>query len=262
MTAVVLGIVIGIVMGLTGAGGGILAVPALVFALGWPLAQAAPVALVAVAGAAGLGAIEGLKRGLVRYRSAAFMAAIGVAMTPLGVKLAAVAPEKVLLLSFAAAMMVVSARMLRQAKPEQVVAAPCHLNPATGRLLWTRRAAATLGAIGASSGFLTGLLGVGGGFLIVPALRKFSDLSMQGIVATSLAVIALVSAGAVVAASLHAHAPPFAVAAPFAGGAAGGMVLGRAGASRLKPAHLQHVFAVVTAIVALGLIVRALHGSN
>ena len=265
MIAVILGIAIGIVLGLTGAGGGILAVPALVFALGWPLAKAAPVALVAVALAAAIGAVEGLRKGLVRYRAAAFMAAIGAALTPLGVRVAAVAPERVLLLAFAAAMLVVSMRMFRHSSAAHASAAPegqpCRIDPRTGRLRWTASVAATLGAIGAGSGFLTGLLGVGGGFLIVPALHRYSEISMQGIVATSLAVIALVSAGAVAAASLHSHAPDLAITAPFALGAAAGMFAGRKLAHRLRPAHLQRTFAVITALVAAGLVARALHGS-
>jgi uncharacterized membrane protein YfcA len=263
VTTALLGIAIGIVMGLSGAGGGILAVPALIFVLGWPLAQAAPVALVAVSLAATIGAIEGLKRGLVRYRAAGLMAAAGVCLAPAGVLAATLAPESVLLLVFAAAMAVVSIRMFRgddgpPAGSPGEVTLPLTINPSTGRLRWTRRTATALAAIGAAAGFLSGLLGVGGGFFIVPALRRFSDITMQGIVATSLAVIALVSAGAVAAASLHSHPPPFATAAPFALGAAAGMVAGRMGARFMKPAHMQRAFASVTAVVAIAVLVRAI----
>ena len=264
MIPALLGMAIGAVMGLTGAGGGILAVPALVFALGWPLADATPVALVAVSGAAALGAIEGLKRGLVRYRAAALMAAVGMPFTPLGVWLASVAPENALLLTFAAAMGLVSVRMLRELHSAGLGVRhdrlPVNIDPSTGRVRWTRRTALALGLIGAAAGFLSGLLGVGGGFLIVPALRRFSDITMQGVVATSLAVIALVSAGAVVAASLHAHPPAWGVAGPFALGAAAGMIVGRLGARHLEAAHLQRAFAIVTAVVALGLLVRVVLG--
>jgi uncharacterized protein len=261
MTAILLGIAVGIVLGLTGAGGGILAVPALVFGLGWPMPQAAPVALIAVAGAAAIGSIDGLRRRLVRYRAAAFMAVIGVVTAPAGLMLARVAPENMLLLLFASAMFVVALRTLRDKPPaddQRTLTAPCRIDPATGRLHWTPGAAAVLASIGAASGFLTGLLGVGGGFLIVPALRRFSDITIQGIVATSLSVIALVSASSVFVAWLHTHELPVAVAVPFAGGAALGMVAGRAGAGLLKPLYLQRTFAVVALIVATGLVVRAL----
>src|SRR3954466_2043942 len=102
MIAFFLGIAIGAVMGLTGAGGGILAVPALVFFAGLSLADAAPVALTAVAMAGLVGTIEGLKRRLVRYRAALFMGAIGMGVAPLGLKVARIAPERGLLFAFAA----------------------------------------------------------------------------------------------------------------------------------------------------------------
>ena len=250
-------------MGLTGAGGGILAVPALVFALGWTIPQAAPVALIAVAGAAFLGALDGLRQGLVRYRAALFMGAVGVSIAPLGLKVASIAPERVLLLGFALAMVFVSGKMFRDARYKVARGdgdlPPCQLDPATGRLHWTSRTAAALGSIGAASGFFTGLLGVGGGFLIVPALRRFSDISMQGIVATSLAVIALVSTGSVIGAWLQGRDLSVAVAAPFAVGAAIGMIAGRIGAGSLSPSLLQRIFAGVSATVAIGLIARAVH---
>lgn len=261
MIAVMLGIAIGLVMGLTGAGGGILAVPALVFALGWTIPQAAPVALIAVAGAAFLGAVEGLRHGLVRYRAALLMGAVGILVAPLGLKVASIVSERVLLLGFALAMVLVSGKMFRDARSAVTTGdgglPPCQLDPSTGRLHWTPLTAASLGSIGAVSGFFTGLLGVGGGFLIVPALRRFSDISMQGIVATSLAVIALVSTGSVIAAWLQTHHLPLAIAAPFAAGAAAGMVAGRIGAGRLSPPLLQRIFASVTGVVAIGLIARA-----
>ena len=259
--AILLGIAIGGVMGLTGAGGGILGVPALVLVLGWPPAAAAPVALIAVAIAAAIGTADGLRRGLVRYRAAMFMAACGMGLAPLGLKLATLAPERWLLLGFAAAMLLVAARTLRQAASRRgdvrAGQPACHVDPATGRLRWTARTFAALGLIGASSGLLTGLLGVGGGFLIVPALARFSDITMQGIVATSLAVIAIVSTGTVIAASFHAHAAPWMVAAPFAAGAALGMVAGRAGARHLEAAHLQSLFGGITTVVAIGMLVKA-----
>ena len=73
-----LGAIIGAVLALTGAGGGILAVPLLVFGLGLSMVEAAPVGLLAVGLAAAVGAVLGLRRGLVRYRAALFIALIGM----------------------------------------------------------------------------------------------------------------------------------------------------------------------------------------
>ena len=256
--ALALGLAIGLVMGLTGAGGGILAVPALVLGLDWSVAEAGPVALVAMAIAAGIGAIEGLRRGLVRYRAAALMALAGLLFAPLGLLAAAHLPERLLLAAFAVTLILVAMKMLRAARgdahEEQV---PCRVDAATGRLRWTPRSALVLGAVGAAAGFLSGLLGVGGGFVIVPALRRLTDITMQGIVATSLALIALVSAGTVVIAALHGRPLPLAAASPFAAGAVLGMVGGRLLVRRLPAGHLQRVFATLAIGVGVALAVRA-----
>jgi uncharacterized protein len=86
LAVIFIGLAIDAVMGLTGAGagGGVLAVPALVAALGFSMKQAAPIAMVAVACGALVGTVEGLARGLVRYKAAALMAIAGVPLASLG----------------------------------------------------------------------------------------------------------------------------------------------------------------------------------
>src|SRR3546814_11264920 len=99
-----LGLVIGAVLGLTGAGGGIFAVPALVFGLGMDIRAATPVALMAVGSAAMLGALQGLRQGLVRYKAAIVLAAAGTITAPLGVRLADWLPSRRLKLFFVVAL--------------------------------------------------------------------------------------------------------------------------------------------------------------
>jgi len=269
LTATFLGLAIGALLGLTGAGGGILAVPALMFGLHLGLAEAAPVALIAVGSAAALGAAQGLRRGLVRYKAATLMAIAGGLTAPIGLLLARQLPATLLSLGFAAVMLLVAARMARQTikrptpTPQfndahaETPDKPCRLSPTTGRFIWTRRSAVTLGSIGAVSGVCTGLLGVGGGFIIVPALTYFSDARMHSIVSTSLMVIALVSAVTVASATAHGLAlttPEWA----FIGAAIAGMAAGRTFASRVPQAALQRVFATVCVVVAGVLAWRAL----
>ncbi|WP_353189314.1 sulfite exporter TauE/SafE family protein [Pandoraea pnomenusa] len=271
-TAALLGAAVGLVLGLTGAGGGIFAVPALVFGLGWGVPQAGPVALLAVGASAAVGSAQGLRAGLVRYRAAMLMAVIGVCVAPLGTWMAHKLPERWLVGLFAIAMMVVAARMYRASRGAAAKATrnaagegdaacaalpPCRLDPATGRLHWTRRVAGTLGAIGAVSGFASGLLGVGGGFVIVPALRRFTDITVHGVVATSLFVIALISAGTVANAWWHGMHPGT-QGWVFVAGAIVGMVFGRALAPRLAASRLQQIFSMLMAIVAIGMIGKAL----
>lgn len=93
--------------------------------------------------------------------------------------------------------------------------------------------------------------------MIVPALRHTTDLPMHSIVATSLMVVALVSAFAAASAALTGRMD-FAIAWPFALGALIGMLIGRALAPRIAGPKLQQGFAVFAAIVAVGLIVKTL----
>ena len=182
LTSLVLGVLVGAILGLTGAGGGILAVPALVVGLGWSMQQAAPVALIAVAGGAAVGAAAGLRNNLVRYKAAILMATVGVPFTLWGNRAAQLLPQRTLLVLFAAVMLLVAGRLLLQMRTLQVEDEHDRLrlgrlDPSTGRFAWTWSTAALLGSIGAVTSFLTGLLGVGGGFVIVPMLRRFTNAS-------------------------------------------------------------------------------------
>ncbi|MGM7373077.1 TSUP family transporter, partial [Acinetobacter baumannii] len=96
---VVEGIVIGFLLGLTGAGGGILAVPALMTSQGWSVAQAAPIGLLAVALSTLIGTIEGLFKKIVRYRAAIWIALIGTPMAHIGILIAnAISPVWLMLM--------------------------------------------------------------------------------------------------------------------------------------------------------------------
>lgn len=257
LLAAALGSAVGLILALTGAGGAIIAVPLLIFALHWDVAQAAPVALLAVAASATVGAIMGLRAGIVRYRAAALMAGVGSLVAPLGVFLAHRLPPAPLALLFSAVLGFVAWRMFRQSGNSAPSADPaaCHLNDQTGRFDWTAPCARALSLAGLLTGFLSGLLGVGGGFLIVPALRRSTDLPMNSIVATSLMVIALVSASAV-AVSAAAGRLDLTVALPFSGGAVAAMLAGRVLAGRLAGPRLQRGFAVLAGAVAVGLAIR------
>ena len=262
LVSLILGVLVGAVLGRTGAGGGILAVPALVVGLGWSMQQAAPVALIAVAGGAGIGAIEGLRRGLVRYRAAALMAVVGLPVTSLGVQVAHATSPRALTAVFAGVMVLAAVRLLQQARKavptESTAKWVGRMDAATGRLAWNWTTAVVLAGIGALTGFATGLLGVGGGFVIVPMLRKLTNIPMHGIVATSLLVIAIVGVGGVLAALLHGAVLPRDVTLLFAFATAAGMLVGRGASARLSAAQIQIGFAVVLLLVAIGLLAKAM----
>lgn len=272
--SLLLGIAVGLVLGLTGAGGSILAVPLLMFTLAWPMTQAAPVALLAVSAASALGSYLAWRKSYVRYRAAVLMAAAGVLAAQFGLRVAEVLPQSKLSLIFAVVLGLVALRMFIQAwrSPEDstVVRAAvegdgehshgpiCRLHPATGRIVWTRVSVLVIATIGAVSGFLSGLLGVGGGFVIVPSLRVATELSMHSAVATSLMAIALTSFGTVGGALLQGRVMPLVVALPFVAGSLLGMLGGHALAPRIAGPRLQQGFAVLMLLIAADMAIHAL----
>lgn len=257
--AISLGLFVGAVLGLTGAGGGILAVPALTLGLNIEISQAAPIALVAVGLGAAVGAVAGLRQGRVRYKAAVLMAASGALVSPLGVAAAQRLPSQVLSIMFAAIMFWVAYRMFQrpgQAMPDvPPMRKACRVSPETGRFLWNRKAAATFGGIGAVAGICTGMLGVGGGFIIVPALVRYSELQMHSIVPTSLAIIFLVSASTVATTIASGFTITTAEWA-FIAAVVTGMVAGRLISDHLPPTLLQRSFATLCAATALLMLIK------
>jgi hypothetical protein len=264
LLALTLGLAVGLILALTGAGGGILAVPLLVFGTHIGVAQAGPIGLMAVGIAASLGAMLGLRAGVVRYRAALLIAATGMLFSPAGLWLARRTDNCWLSLLFALTLLYVAFHALRKASgvkhgtpADDARTSVCVRGGNTGRFVWTRPCARALALSGSVAGLLSGLLGVGGGFVMVPALRRYTDLTMQSAVATSLAVIALISAAGVVA-SAASGTLTWNIALPFSAGATAGMLGGRTLSKRLTGPHLQIAFASVSVVVAIGMVVKAL----
>jgi len=260
LISVGLGLIVGVILALTGAGGGILAVPLLVFGAGLRVAEAGPIGLLAVGMAAALGAGLGLKAGTVRYKAALLMAGTGMLLSPFGIWLANRVDNRWLGILFAIVLLVVAYRTFRRAHDQPTAnerpsdrTPPCIRDTYRGRFVWTTRCARVLALSGTVAGLLSGLLGVGGGFVVVPALQRYTDLAMQSVVATSLAVIALVSVSGVASSAL-AGSLNWVIAVPFCAGALAGMIGGRLISSRLAGPQLQKGCAAVSALVAVGMI--------
>ncbi|GGC11681.1 UPF0721 transmembrane protein [Oxalicibacterium flavum] len=259
LTAIALGAVVGMTLGLTGAGGGVLAVPALMLALGYSLADARPIALIAIGLAALLGCLDGLRRGIVRYRAAFWIAAAGIVCAPVGSALIQVLPARWSGLLFSLLMLCLAARTWRGARQAETghAAGGCRIDPLTGRFRWTRHCASRLAAVGGAAGLLTGMFGVGGGFVIVPGLRRISDAGVHASVATSLMVIALVS-GFSAATMLLGSVAVGATGWLFVVAALCGMLAGRVWQPHVPARPLQRVFAGVMGVSAVVLGVNVL----
>lgn len=262
MTSLGLGLIVGVILALTGAGGGILAVPLLIFGVNLGVAEAGPIGLLAVGMAAALGAGLGLKAGTVRYRAALLVAGAGMVFSPIGLWLAHHADNRWLSILFALVMLFVAYRTFRRAgkndgriSDKANTAPPCIRDEASGRFIWTSRCARAFALSGGVAGLLSGLLGVGGGFVMVPVLQRYTDLEMESIVPTSLAVIALVSVTGVASSALAGHLN-WIVALPFSIGSLAGMIGGRLVARLLNGVHLQKGFAIVSGLAAVSMIAK------
>jgi len=172
-------IAIGVSLGLLGSGGSILTVPVLVYLLGQDEKVAIAGSLFIVGSIAAAGSLQFLRAGLIQWRSVVVFGVPGMVGTWLGAYLAGWIPGVTQLALFAVVMLLASGLMLRPPDLEKAASAP--------RALWK------IAVDGLVVGVLTGLVGVGGGFLIVPALVLLGGLGMHQAVATSLVVIALKS---------------------------------------------------------------------
>ena len=259
LIASTLGLCIGFFMAITGAGGAILALPLLTLLLNLSMQQAAPIALMAVFAVSSIAAVISLKQGMVRYKAAALLAITGVLTAPLGVNLAIKTPAPVLHALFILVLIYVAWRVLRKNLLNEemctINSTPCEINPATSRLFWTAGCTRRMLITGGKAGFLSGLLGVGCVFIVVPSLQKISNLEHRMIVATTLAMIALVSLMSVVAYASHAEII-WHIALPFMLASVVGSLAGRNLSNKI-PQHTKHmIFGGMALAIALMMLIR------
>jgi len=249
----VFGAIVGLAVGLLGAGGSILAIPALVYGVGQSLETAIPTSLAVVAVSSVGGIVPAERRAKVQWRIALLFAAAGVPAAVGGTALGSLIPQRWLLLAFAALMVVVAVRMLRAGGRSRVGAC----RTADGRIDWRRCLPRAVGA-GAGVGVLTGLFGVGGGFVIVPTLMVLLGLDTQVAVATSLLVVLINSVGGFAAHAGTAADIDYGVLAIFAGAAVVVSLLAGRIAPRLPARALSRGFGGVVILVAIGVALVAI----
>lgn len=245
--ALAFGALIGVLLGLLGGGGSILAVPALVYAVGLDMQQAIPVSLLVIGVASAVGALPKIRARQVQWRLAGVFAAAGIPATFAGAAIGSHLPQSVLLLGFAAVMVLAGARMLGS---NDRTGTACD---ADGGIDWRRCAPRSIPA-GLVVGLLTGLFGVGGGFLIIPALVLMLGVEMPIAIGTSLLIIVANSAAGFLS-HLHGLSVDWVIAGAFAATATvASLVAGQLG-TRLNTDRLQRWFAYLVFVVAAFVVV-------
>ena len=267
LLSLIFGSLVGFSLGLTGGGGAIFAVPLLVYGIGLPARAAVGVSLATVGATSAVGFLQRWRIGMVEFPTGLLFAGAGMIGAPLGAWLAEQIPGNVLLVLFAGLMLVVAVAMWRKAGSASsglpVIhdgddAGPtCRRDP-QGVLRLTSRCALLLVAVGLATGVLSGLFGVGGGFVIVPALVFFSGMGMQRAIGTSLLVITLVSISGTTSHLLAGQDLPLETIALFTAGGVAGLFAGAWLARRIAGPTLQRVFAAAIVAVAAFVVVRTL----
>jgi uncharacterized membrane protein YfcA len=260
MTALVLALIAGAVVGLAlgglGGGGSMLAVPALIYLLGFTPAHAGTASLLIVAVTSLTGLLAHARAGRVRWRTGLLFAAAGLPLAAAAGTLSAHLPATVLTLAFAVLAGFAAWRMLASARKPKDAARHRPDAPAADRP--AENGPARSAAAGAGLGAVTGLLGVGGGFLAVPALVSVLAFTMAEAVGTSLLVITANSLAALVPRIGTAGSLDWAVIAPFTAAAVLGAWDGKRLADRFSGRTLQTAFAVALLAVAALMITDAL----
>ncbi len=226
--ALTLAAAIGLSLGLMGGGGAIITVPVLVYAAHVPPPEAVGMSLAVVGGTSLVGALMKARQQLIHVRAALWFAGAGAIGAMAGAQLTPLVSTGVLLLLFAALMIVVAVAML------------CRRDEALQPLPECRPWRCGLAGFGV--GVLTGFLGVGGGFLLVPAMMVFARLPLKTAMGTSLAVIAANSFAGLAGHWRHTHFD-WTLTGAFLTAALLGMGAGLPLATRLPVRQLSRGFA-------------------
>lgn len=259
--AIVAGLATGLMLGLFGSGGSIITLPALMYLLGIEAKPAIAMSLGIVGVTAAISAVTHWRRGNVNVPVAAVFGLFGVMGTYGGARLGVVTPVMVQLLLFAAIMYAASWRMFRPVTVEPKVDALVRMDcsGAATMMCFDLSRFGHIAAHGIVVGVVTGMVGVGGGFLIVPALVLLSGLPMKHAVGTSLVIVSAKSFAGF-AGYMGAVAIDYSLMAAFTGIAVAGSFAGSAVSKWMSADGLKKGFAVFLVLVATYIVVRETMG--
>lgn len=244
-----LALLIGITLGLLGGGGSILTVPVFVYVMGLDPKAAIAMSLPVVGGAALVGVVRHWALGNVALRTALPFGLAAMAAAFLGARVARYIPGTAQLVILGLVMAAAAASMLRPPRLGARAGSPGADDPPAGAPVPAPLRRAELLALGALVGALTGIVGVGGGFLIVPALVVLGGMPMTHAVGTSLLVIAMNTLTGFIGYA-GTVAIDWGVVLRFGGAAAAGILVGSALTTRVGQQALRKAFALLLFIVA------------
>jgi uncharacterized membrane protein YfcA len=237
LLAFALSLMIGVVLGMLGGGGAILMLPMLVYAIGVDPRTAIAMSLFVIGATSLFGLGMHARTGAVRWKPGAMFGAAAMVGAFAGGRLAHFVPTTVLLILFALVMVTSAIAMMRQKTTlPHAAARPARM----GRML----------GLGAAVGLLSGLVGAGGGFLIVPSLVLLGGLSMRESVATSLFVIAMQSLAGFAGHVNHVSLD-WTLALGITAAAGAGSLLGARVGRLVSPSRLRRAFAWLVVAMAL-----------
>jgi uncharacterized membrane protein YfcA len=237
IAALLMASLIGVALGLLGSGGTMITLPVLVYVAGVPVSQAVAMALVVVGGTSLAGSVMQYRRGQFDLRVALLFSLTGMIGAYGGARLTHLFSQAALLAVFSVTMAGVGVKLFRDRHEETRV---------------TAQGTARCAVIGALVGVLTGFLGIGGGFLIVPALTLFGGLDIKKATGTSLAVIALNSLSGLAGQLRYVQFDGW-MALAFLAAATLGMAGGVAAKGRLSERAIRKTFAVFVLAVGLAM---------
>lgn len=237
------GLLIGLAVGMVGGGGAVLAVPVLVYAVGLGVHEATTASLAVVSLGAAAGAVGQARRGTVCWGSAGWFALAAALGSLLGTVANRALGGAVLLLIFSAVMLLAARATWTRAGSAIAKGSGCP-QPRAGVLV----------ALGLAVGALTGLVGVGGGFLVVPTLAIALSFGMREAMATSIVIVAIVSVCGLIAHLAVGNSLDVPVALAMGGAAVAGASTGPAIAARVSTEALSRGFALLVVFVALGVV--------
>ena len=245
-----LALLVGIVLGLLGGGGSVLTVPILIYALHVPVKQAIATSLCVVGLVAFIGFISHVRQRTVATRVALVFGPFAVVSAYLGALIARHIPAEIQLIAFAIVGLLGSVMMFRGTFKKQGDS-----EARTYTFIADTRTLALLALQGIGVGLLTGIIGVGGGFLIVPALVLVEKLPMRLAVGTSLLVIAMNALSGFIGYA-GTVTIDWSLVGWFTGIAAAGSILGTLISGRVPQRHLRQVFGVLLIGVSLYVLYR------